>query len=156
MCKANYKGYSVIVCGDFNFHLDGSKEEWPETAILNKFTQSGFIDTYRASNKDLGLTENTDLNLMRYNQKLVHKKFRFDAILYKSVRGWKCVKSSVFGKDITYLNEADSAWFFADISEAKHKGMTIEDLKGVKKHGRGYRLPINASDHFGVVSTFSK
>ena len=156
MAKAHYKGYSIIVCGDFNFHLDGSKEEWPESAILNKFKQSGFIDTYRETNKDLGLTENTDLNLMRYNQKLVHKKFRFDAILYKSVRGWKCAKSAVFGKDIAYLNENDSAWFYNDISEAKHKGIAIEDLKGVKKHGRGYRLPINASDHFGVVSTFTK
>jgi hypothetical protein len=156
MIKTKYAGYSVIVCGDFNFHLDGSKEEWPESAILTKFFRDRFIDTYRELNKDLGLTENTDLNLMRYNQKLVHKKFRFDAILYKSVRGWKCTKSTVFGKEINYLNEADSDWFYNDISEAKIRGVSIGELKGVKKHGRGYRLPINASDHFGVVNTFTK
>jgi len=156
MIKSKYKGYSVVVCGDFNFHLDGSSDEWPESDILGKFFRDGFNDTYRQANNDLGLTENTDSNLMRYNQKLIHKKFRFDAILYKSVRGWQCTKSRVFGKEIEYMNEADSEWFFNEISEAKHKGVGIEGLKGVKKHGRGFRLPINASDHFGVVNTFSK
>jgi exonuclease III len=156
MIKTKYKGYSVLVCGDFNFHLDGTKEEWPESAILNKFSRDGFIDTYRDLNRDLGLTENTDLNMMRYNQKLVHKKFRFDAILYKSVRGWRCTKSEVFGQELEYLNEKNSEWFFNYISEANHKGIGIDGLKGVKKRGKKYKLPINASDHFGVVNKFMK
>jgi hypothetical protein len=93
---------------------------------------------------------------MRYNQKLIEKKFRFDAILYKSVRGWRPVRSHVFGKELEYLNDEDSEWFYNTISEASHKGIPALELRGVKRHGRGYRLPINASDHFGVVTSFSK
>jgi len=156
MIKTKYKGFSVIVCGDFNFHLDGTKEEWPESDIVTKMKRDKFVDTYRSLNKDLGLTENTDTNLMRYNQKLIEKKFRFDAILYKSVRGWRPVRSHVFGKELEYLNDEDSEWFYNTISEASHKGIPALELRGVKRHGRGYRLPINASDHFGVVTSFSK
>lgn len=156
MIKSKYKGFSVILCGDFNFHLDANTAEWPEKAMLDKYYKSGFIDTYRELNTDLGLTENTDTNLMRFNQKLIAKKFRFDGILHKPMRRWKCKKSVVFGKELAYLNEDDSQWFYDTISEASKKGITIDKLKGVKKHGRGYLLPINASDHFGVITTFKK
>jgi exonuclease III len=156
MIKAKYKGFSVVFCGDLNFHIDGDKEEWPEAAMLDKFYRSGFIDTYRDLNKDLGLTENTDTNLMRYNQKLIVKKFRFDAVLYKPMRRWQCKKAIVFGKELEYLNAEDSEWFYKTISDAQANGISIDKLRGAKKHGSKYLLPINPSDHFGILTTFRR
>ena len=104
------KNIAVILCGDFNFHLDGSIANWPEIEMLRKFEDAGFIDAYRAIHRVGGLTENTDENLMRWNHKLVNKKFRYDAILYRP-KAWSVVGAEVIGKELGYLNEADAEWF---------------------------------------------
>jgi exonuclease III len=143
------KNISIILCGDFNFHFDGSKDEWPEIEMIDKFKRLGFVDAYRSIHRVGGLTENTDENFMRWNHKLVNKKFRYDAILYKPFKGWSIIGAQVIGKEMRYLNEADSEWFFKEISEASDLGM----LRGVRKTKK-FRIPINASDHFGVVVKF--
>ena len=151
MIHSKYKGMNVIVCGDFNCNLDGDLDSWPELRVLEQY--NGFIDTYRHLHSDSGFTEDTDLNLMRYNQKLVVKKYRYDAILYRPVgRQWIPTKSHIIGKRIQYLPLDESKWFFEEISDGK----SIEDLKGVRFTKRGYNIPINASDHFGVLTTFDK
>jgi hypothetical protein len=123
--------------------------------MIEKFKKIGFVDTYRKVNKDCGLTEDTDKNLMRWNQKLIEKKLRFDAILYRArPTGWLVNKSKVVGKDLEYLNAEDSQWFYDNVSEA-HKFGGVSKLKGVKHNADGKMLiPINASDHFGVVTDF--
>jgi exonuclease III len=150
------KDKNVIVCGDFNFHLDGSANDWPEMDIINLYKKAGFVDSYRAIHRVGGFTENTDENLMRWNQKLVEKKYRYDAILYKPVaRGWAIVDSRIVGKDLAWLGVQDSKWFYDEVSEARKKGTDgFSELKGVRRTKKGYRLPINASDHFGVLTKF--
>ena len=153
MCKTYYKEKSIAICGDFNFHMDGTKEAWPEIAMLEKFTKFGFIDTYRSLNDDAGLTEDTDKNFMRFNQKLIDKKYRYDAVLYRPYNeSWAPVNSEVKGTKMKFLNEANSKWFLEEISEAK----SVATLKGVKLTKEGFQIPINASDHFAVVTSFKK
>ena len=147
------KNIPIIICGDLNFHLDGSVDDWPEIEMIRKFEQVGFIDAYRKIHKMGGLTENTDENLMRWNQKLVHKKFRYDGILYKPVKSWSVVGAEVIGKEKLYLNNEDSDWFYKEVSEAS-KTNRMANMRGVRKTRRGFRIPIQASDHFGVVVNF--
>ena len=156
MIKKRYSRNNVVICGDFNFHLDGEKSDWPEMEIIHKLkTDMGFIDTYRHLNKDAGLSEDTDKNLMRFNQKLVNKKYRYDGILYKpALKSWRLEDSKLIGQELKYLNQKDSKWFFEEVSEATKQGKTIDELKGVKRNKTGYNLPINASDHFGVLTEF--
>lgn len=158
MIKRSYARKSIVICGDFNFHLDGIKSDWPEVAIIEKLkSELGFIDTYRELNTDAGLSEDTDKNLMRYNQKLVHKKYRYDGILYRpALDAWKSKESGLIGEKIRYLNQKDSKWFYENISEAIKHGKSVDSLKGVKQNKTGYNLPINASDHFGVLTKFTR
>ena len=139
---------NTVICGDFNFDLDGTIREWPEQEMIEKFKTLGFVDTYRRIRKRGGLTEDTDLNLMRWNQKLIEKKYRYDAILYKG--NWQIANSRIIGTDLNYLNEEESEWFYEELSEATTK----DRLRGTIKTKKGLRLPINASDHFGVLTKF--
>jgi len=126
------KNISIIICGDFNFHLDGTVEDWPEMDMIRKFEKAGFVDAYRKIHRVGGLTENTDENLMRWNQKLVHKKFRYDAILYKPVNSWTVVGAEVIGKGLSFMSHEDSEWFYREISEASKSG-DIGKMRGVRK-----------------------
>jgi exonuclease III len=149
------KNQNIAICGDFNFHLDGSEDDWPEIDMINRFKNAGFIDTYRSIHNVGGLTEDTDANPMRWNQKLVSKKYRYDAILYKgSTKGWDVNSSRILGTEKSWLNEADSEWFYNELSEAKKKTNGLQRLKAKRITKKGYRLPLNPSDHFGVLTKF--
>jgi exonuclease III len=82
-----YSQEKMVVLGDINFHLDGEMEHWPEVANLDKLKEFGFIDSYRSLFPNIkanpGYTEDTSINLMRYNSKFVEKQFRYDGILSK-------------------------------------------------------------------------
>lgn len=146
---------NVIICGDFNFDLDGDADSWPETDMLEKFKHNGFVDTYRSIHKVGGLTEDTDKNPMRWNQKLAYKMYRYDAILYRpAAKSWAVSGSKTIGHEITYLGEKDSEWFYNNLSEAKKQADGLSKLKGLRRTKKGYKLPINASDHFGVLTKF--
>jgi exonuclease III len=149
----SYKHNNVVITGDFNFHLDGSERDWPESAMLKKLNKIGFIDTYRAKNDGPGYTENTDENFMRWNHKLMEKKYRFDAILFRPTgNSWKVYSSKVFGKKLKHLSHSDSEWFVKTITSSKD----WEKMRGVKDNSKGRRIAINASDHFGVRTVFAK
>jgi len=148
LIQIKYSEKNVVICGDFNFHLDGSIDEWPEIEMIHTLKANGFIDTFRSVNPGLpGLTEDTDLNLMRWNQKLIEKHLRYDGILFRGA--WKPTSSEVFGTEIRCLTPADSEWFIENMSEAKEKG--LEHLRLCEGGG----IPINPSDHFGVITNFS-
>ena len=151
LIKAKFShGTQFIICGDFNFHLDGTIDEWPEMAMIEQFKSDGFVDTFRKVHPDKekvpGFTEDTDLNVMRWNQKLIEKKYRFDAIFYKGP--FVPRKSEMIGLEYECLNKNDSNWFIENISEAK--GDERDTLtRCIEK-----KIPINPSDHFGVLTTF--
>lgn len=148
--KPMCQGKQVIVCGDFNFHLDGDLNDWPEMAMIEEFKRDGFVDSFRKVHPDAaavpGFTEDTDLNVMRWNQKMIDKKYRFDAVLYKGHLAPK--KSEMIGLEYECLEPADSKWFIENISEAK------EDQRELLARCPGKKIPINASDHFGVITWF--
>jgi len=128
--------------------------------MLDLLKQMGFVDTYRQLNaRDHGFTEDTDINYMRWNQKLIEKHFRYDAILYKEAhpgaKHWIPRTSALIGTESLCLTPEESTWFMDTVSEAK--GGREAELRGCG-HGAGGELliPINASDHFGVLSTFKQ
>ena len=159
MIQVRYKNNSVILTGDFNFHLDGTLREWPETEMLHKLEAAGFVDTWRSKHHGPGYTENTDENFMRWNHKFMEKKYRFDAILYRPVRAaWRVSSSQVFGKMLKLLNPAESEWFVKSITRIQNwnrPGPKGEQLRGKEiSPGGSKRIYINASDHFGVRTVF--
>ena len=127
--------------------------------MINKFkTDFGFVDTFRALHPDpkSGLTEDTDLNVMRWNQKFKEKMFRYDAIFYKPAtnisKSYQIAGSNIMGTEKAYLTEENSRWFIDTISEKKD--LTL--FKGLKYQGDKPLIPINPSDHFGVITEFVK
>jgi hypothetical protein len=142
----------MVLCGDFNFDLDGSRADWPEIAMLRKIKRLGFVDTFPHVNRkedkpDPGYTEDTTNNVMRWNQKLIEKHYRFDAVLAK---GMKPMESRLIGTESDWLTPEETDWFIEKISECE----------GDRSRLRGYdattgRVQINPSDHYGVLTTFA-
>jgi exonuclease III len=146
-----YKRKNCILCGDFNFDLDGPITDWPEKAMIERFIRNGFVDTYRAVYPDIkkypGYTEDTRINFMRYNQKLIEKQVRYDAIYYRAVKKAAAIKSSkLIGLEAKCLNREDSQWFIDTMAGSK------EDLRGCEE-SPSY-MSIHPSDHFGVLTKF--
>ena len=99
----SYKPKPCIVLGDFNFDLNGTIEDWPEKNIFNSI---GLSDSWTKGLDESGLTENTDINHMRFNSKLEEKKLRYDAILYTKENIKLLDKSSkVICKNGLYLED---------------------------------------------------
>jgi hypothetical protein len=148
-----YTDRDVILCGDLNFHLDGRIEDWPEIEMLTKYKTLGFIDTYRALNPDEGgFTEDTDRNPMRWNQKLIEKHYRYDGIFYKSVSSVPH-SSALIGTEFECIDTVESKWFIEKISEVVPDELDrLIQCPPDKDHK--IRLPINPSDHFGVLTAF--
>jgi exonuclease III len=155
MIQRRYRDKSTLICGDFNFHLDGSREDWPEVEMLDRLKALGFQDTFRIANPtDPGFTEDTDFSHMRWNQKLLDKHLRYDGILYRSVApAWSIRSSKLIGTDYVCLSKDDSAWFIENMSDVKadeiHRLAQCASPKSREK-----RIPINASDHLGVLTVF--
>jgi len=152
-----YSQKSSILCGDFNFDLDGSVEDWPEMEMIHALKTLGFIDTFRLLRpSDPGFTEDTKTNLMRWNQKLIEKQYRYDGVFYRIApsprRGWALKESNLIGQESACLTTADSAWFIDKMSEAK--GGHEAELRGCEHEEGTIRVPILASDHFGVLTNF--
>lgn len=152
-----YSHQNIILCGDFNFDLDGSIEEWPEIEMMNSLKRIGFIDSYRSVHPDNpGYTEDTDKNFMRFNQKLIEKRYRYDAVLYRlappgPIASWGIRAAELVGTDMECLDAEESDWFIQNMSEAK--GGREHLLRRCTKDGH---LPIFPSDHFGVLTHFQR
>ena len=88
----------VIVLGDFNFNINEDEDKWPEKRYLNGLELNDvwitgyynpmikILDDQRLGQSEYniekekiinnGLTENTDINSMRFNGKFIEKKYR--------------------------------------------------------------------------------
>lgn len=138
---------SSIILGDFNFDLNDDGQKFPEVKILNSFS---FLDSYKNTNpSDIGLTENTDINTLRWNDKFEKKNYRYDAILYKNLIA---NSSNLFANSSEIIND----YAHNRLYEKLFVGNKIDD-KRLKFHiikcKKCYDLFI--SDHFGVLSNFS-
>lgn len=140
--KENKTNDPVILGGDFNFHLDGDVESYPEMDSMKKF---GLVDAWKLNfNGDNGLTEDTDVNLMRWNVKQQEKKFRYDGIF---VPESTIVTSSVLiGTamcfSIPFDEEVKRDVYKAHIKKAQ---LDLEKMRLVNGC-----FPWWPSDHFGV------
>lgn len=140
------KDLPVILLGDFNFDLNGDVEEWPELKHLkNLKLKDSWIDANPRVDINLGNTEETNINTMRWNNKFEEKHFRYDAILYRNL---ECIKSSVVFNSPYLLEEPE-------LIESYEQSIVSKDKVGderIKKSNGKYELFI--SDHFGVLSQF--
>ena len=164
--KDNYKNINCILCGDFNFDLDGNIDEWPEMEMLDKLKALGFIDTFRKLNPtDPGYTEDTDRNFMRWNQKLIKKQFRYDGVFYRpppppgeaNSKGWGLLSAKLIGLEEECLSKENSQWFLENMTDPTVRTTRQDEMRGCKTNSKGaFLLPINPSDHFGVVVEFGR
>jgi exonuclease III len=150
--SSKYKNREIIICGDFNSHLDGNKNEWSElNEIRNWKTNFGIRDSYRElyPNKQLnnGYTEDTDHNLMRWNTKFMRKRFRYDGIfISKNITpiDIKIVGTKSF--DLT-KKETEMVKEYLIINGMKENNLVYTNKKNV--------LDWWISDHFGLCLKFS-
>ena len=153
----------VIVLGDFNFDLNSigteDSKNWPESNIVQ---QLGLVDSWAATNGEnaqikgtkewfSGLTENTELNTLRFNSKLEEKMFRYDGIFCNEKlrpTGSRVILN--VGEPLTKPNEI--AAYEHTIIPATIKKMP-ELFARIQKNSSG-TYDLFASDHFGVMSSF--
>lgn len=129
----------VIICGDFNFHLDGG-DEWLEYNEIKDY----FKDSWKEVNKKDGFTENTDINTMRWNLKFQDKKVRYDGILYKGNTVLPYL-SKIVGKKSVPLNKQMTKLFIKNYISDDHNKIKYNNQKTIN---------IFPSDHFGVITKF--
>ena len=137
----------TIILGDFNIDLnDVTKKIFPDFQYIQKIKELGFIDvneTLNSRKKEENLTENTDTNLMRWNDKLVDKKARVDGILVSQLTPIDC--KIIGNTEYILVDKAEECEFIRDFTSANN----IDDSRIKKIDGL---LPIFASDHYGVIS----
>ena len=135
-----------IILGDFNIDLnDTMGVNFPEIKYIDELKSMGFNDNWTATNRSNGYTENTDINLMRWNDKFIEKKTRVDGIFTRGIVPVNCIL--IGDKEYLKVSSEDKMMFMREFTKTKGKN-EIEKLKYKEDH-----LPIFASDHFGVMST---
>ena len=156
----NYKYKHHIILGDFNIDLNSSIDTFPDIQYINKIKNLGFIDNWKEfiskekgkvlpleiSLDELGLTEDSDTNIMRWNDKFKEKQSRVDGIFTRDI---ELIDSKIIG--IKYLLiPRQSPYKNEFIRHFTAAGENYNDprLKKISK-----KIPIFASDHYGVVST---
>jgi endonuclease/exonuclease/phosphatase family metal-dependent hydrolase len=138
----------VIVLGDFNCHLDGDESEWSELKYLKEMN---LRDSWKELHPDkLGLTENTDLNHLRFNSKFEEKHYRYDAILFNKLHP----KTSVIVGDIPKLIEDDEINRIYERIILPKNGLINPNLRIAKKENDKNYYDLFISDHFGLLSSF--
>ena len=135
---------TVILCGDFNMHLDGNKKDWPEIKGIKELKMS---DTWRIHYPDVdeypGFTEDTSINHMRWNMKFMEKHYRYDGILLKNSK----IMLSVKGCEMIGLRG------FQMDPDMYEEFMRVLSNKNSKREPRSQTY--HASDHFGVMTVFT-
>jgi len=143
-----YSNKKIIVCGDFNIHLDGTNTEWPEKKELDSI---GLIDTFRTLNPYTnGFTEDTVNNSMRFNIKLKDKQFRFDGIFVKDIIP---KESFIIGKDYSFDLTQEQVEIVKEYLTNIGKSTKFHLIR----YKNDYKKIIEwwPSDHFGVITKLS-
>ena len=139
--KNNNNIKPIIVLGDFNTNLNGNIKEWPE---LKAFKELNLQDSWLEKYDDKGgFTENTRINLMRWNVKFEEKIYRIDGIFY--------TKDKLKTNEIKIIGDAP-----IDIDEDMQK--KYEDIRIPNKPNKAELIRKNGvlqlwpSDHFAVIA----
>ena len=143
-----YSDKKIIVCGDFNIHLDGTYNEWPEKKELDSIN---LIDTFRILNPDAeGFTEDTKNNSMRFNIKLKDKQFRFDGIFVKDLIP---KESYIIGKEYAFDLNSEQVEIVKEYLTKVGKQDKFDLIR--YKNSENIIIEWFPSDHFGVLTKLS-
>ena len=140
--QINNDNLPLIICGDFNTDLNDNGELWYEMKHMKKLN---LIDSYKSKNTDVGYTENTDINHMRWNIKQMEKKFRYDGIFHSS--NVETAQSYIVGDNPIQLTQNDS-----EIVKEYLKKEQLDKDKIKYSDKNNELFDWWASDHFGVLS----
>ena len=163
--SANYQ-VPVIIAGDINSNLNGPLNDWPE---IEEFKKMYMIDSWQRVNgrdkkksKRFGFTEDTNINLMRWNNKFQEKRFRYDGILYKNPIFQKenekrfsihAKDSWIVGKKGIILDDYNTKRFIKFMTRDVNDDEKNKLLKYSDEDNK--LLALWPSDHFGVITRFS-
>ena len=135
-----------ILVGDFNFHIGEDKLEWPENFIIDEMQ---LIDAWKTlKGSDLGLTEDTAINKMRWNVKFMEKHFRYDGIFFSNNITPTNIK--LLGNDEIPLSREDSELFI----KYRVPNVPKKEDKIIFYNKSERLLSLYPSDHFSVMATF--
>ncbi len=141
-----------VILGDFNFNLnDTDGTTFPEIKYLNDIMKNNnCIDSFKHINPELsGLTEDTDINSLRWNDKFEIKKYRYDAIF--SNDKLTPINSKLFANTPTILDNEEKINAYVNVF-VKDK-INNPKLKYIG-HADNKQFELFISDHFGVLSQF--
>jgi len=166
---------AVIVLGDFNFelnsiHYDGTPddlENWSESKFLKDINLDDSFKTLHP--EDLGLTENTEINTLRFLGKLEHKALRYDGIFFNNKLtpiDSKIVNNIPLKLNDQHKNDLEIPFNPQEINGDYELALVfrpggqagdelsekLERYKHEKNLLDGYELFV--SDHFGVMTHF--
>lgn len=152
----------VIVLGDFNFDINSIGTDdavnWPESTILQSLNM---MDSWLEANNnpqklspewEMGLTENTKTNTLRFNSKLEEKMYRYDAIFYNNKL--RVMDSQVILNKGMPLTEIKDIQSYEEIIIPNSIKKNSNLMSKIIKNDKG-TYDLFASDHFGVMSVFS-
>ncbi len=133
----------IVVLGDFNTDLNGDpNDKWYELRAFNELNlQDSWLELY--DNKS-GFTENTDVNLMRWNVKFEEKVLRIDGIFHTKDK-IKTHKIELLGdKPIDVSDEMQKDFVKYRVPNKENKEQLIRK--------NGSKIQLWASDHFAVCA----
>ena len=162
---------AVIVLGDFNFELNSihydrtpdDTENWSELTFLKALNLRDSFKTFHPT--EPGLTENTEINTLRFLGKLEHKSLRYDGIFFN--KNLYPITSNVINNVPLKINEENKTSldipFDPEQINKDYKlalvfkpgdsiNETLERYKSEHDLNTGYELFV--SDHFGVMTKF--
>ena len=140
----------IVVLGDFNTNLSGTPEEAPELRAFKLLgLEDAWLSKYPNTATDPGYTEDTTVNLMRWNVKFEEKQKRIDGIFHTKDK-IKTNEVFVLGRDPVAGVPSELMKKFKDI-RIPSKGMTgaERDAKIRLTDGHTKFWP---SDHFAVMA----
>ena len=141
-----------VILGDFNFDLNDTYGSiFPEIKYLKDIMEkNNCVDSFKYINPELpGLTEDTDLNSLRWNDKFEIKKYRYDAIF--SNNKLKPIESKLFANIPKILDSEENINAYVNVFvKDKINNPKLKYIGPVDN--KQYELFV--SDHFGVLSRF--
>lgn len=136
-----YRDKKKILVGDFNFHIGGDMEEWPENRIIQSMKM---IDLWKMLKGDEdGFTENTVINKMRWNTKFLEKQFRYDGIF--CTHDMKPIDIELVGTEEIRIDRK--------LTDRIIKYWVPKDLPALNIRYTDGLLTLHPSDHFGLRAT---
>ena len=147
----------TIILGDFNFNLNDDVSKWPEKRAIDDLINDEEFqikDSWKTLHPDKpGNTEDTDINSMRFNNKLMEKHYRYDAILY-SKHLEPTESEIILNEPIILPKELNNYYEEKILIPEKERTDQIKYSKGYSQDNKRYDMFV--SDHFGVCSNFVK